>query len=206
MPQHPTVIPMSDDAKPIVPADVAPTVLPDAFLSSEEALSAGRFHLPSYDELPSVELYRDQVLSYIDHILSPLSACSEGLWLTASMVNNYVKEGLMTPVRGKKYTRQQIMQLLCVYHLKQNLRLSDVKALTGRDDVDFWTCYAHLLEDKKKIRESVPAMLDAFLPYDSEDPNGRLMLCLALSEIASYLRRLCEGVVDAIDEQTGGKE
>lgn len=56
--------------------------------------------------------------------------------LTKTMVNNYVKEGLMTPVKGKKYTRQQIMQLLCVYHLKQTLRLNDVKALTGRT---MWT-------------------------------------------------------------------
>ena len=160
--------------------------------------------LPS--DVPQLDLYMDQILSLFEQGSRDSKRDPSDKLLTKTMVNNYVKEGLMTPVRGKKYTRQQIMQLLCVYHLKQNLRLSDVKALTGRDDVDFGACYAHLLEDKKKIRESVPTMLDAFLPYDSEDPNGRLMLCLALSEIASYLRRLCEGVVDAIDEQTGGKE
>ena len=156
-------------------------------------------------DVPQLDLYMDQVLSLFDQHLSADKRNPSDKLLTKTMVNNYVKEGLMTPVRGKKYTRQQIMQLLCVYHLKQNLRLSDVKALTGRDDVDFGACYAHLLEDKTKIRESVPPMLDAFLPYDSDDPNGRLMLCLALSEIASYLRRLCESVIDAIDEQTGGK-
>ena len=43
------------------------------------------------------------------------------------------------------------MQLLCVYHLKQTLRLSDVKALTGRTDVDFEACYAALLEDKEHM-------------------------------------------------------
>lgn len=156
-------------------------------------------------DVPQLDLYMDQVLSLFDQHLSADKRNPSDKLLTKTMVNNYVKEGLMTPVRGKKYTRQQIMQLLCVYHLKQNLRLSDVKALTGRDDVDFGACYAHLLEDKTKIRESVPPMLDAFLLYDSDDPNGRLMLCLALSEIASYLRRLCESVIDAIDEQTGGK-
>ena len=148
-------------------------------------------------DVPQLDLYMDQVLSLFDQHLSADKRNPSDKLLTKTMVNNYVKEGLMTPVRGKKYTRQQIMQLLCVYHLKQNLRLSD--------DVDVGACYAHLLEDKTKIRESVPPMLDAFLPYDSDDPNGRLMLCLALSEIASYLRRLCESVIDAIDEQTGGK-
>lgn len=156
-------------------------------------------------DVPKLDLYMDQVLSLFDQHLSADKRNPSDKLLTKTMVNNYVKEGLMTPVRGKKYTRQQIMQLLCVYHLKQNLRLSDVKALTGRDDVDFEACYTHLLQDKMQIRESVPSMLDAFLPYDSDDPNERLMLCLALSEIASYLRRLCESVIDAIDEQTGGK-
>ena len=127
-------------------------------------------------DVPQLDLYMDQVLSLFDQHLSADKRNPSDKLLTKTMVNNYVKEGLMTPVRGKKYTRQQIMQLLCVYHLKQNLRLSDVKALTGRDDVDFGACYAHLLEDKTKIRESVPPMLDAFLQYDSDDPNGRLML------------------------------
>ena len=109
----------------------------------------------------------------------------------------------MTPVRGKKYTRQQIMQLLCVYHLKQNLRLSDVKALTGRDDVDFGACYAHLLEDKMKIRESVPPMLDAFLPYDSDavsythldvykrQVGGFMLLCAVAMDAGLDLRLVC---------------
>lgn len=70
----------------------------------------------------------------------------------------------MTPVKGKKYTRQQIMQLLCVYHLKQTLRLNDVKALTGRDDVDFAACYEHLLADKKRMREAIPPLLTASCP------------------------------------------
>ncbi len=156
-------------------------------------------------DVPQLDLYMDQVLSLFDQHLSAEKRNPSDKLLTKTMVNNYVKEGLMTPVRGKKYTRQQIMQLLCVYHLKQTLRLSDVKALTGRDDVDFEACYAHLLEDKERIRESVPPMLDTFLPHDPNDPNGRLKLCLALSEIASYLRRLCESMIDAIPEQTGGK-
>ncbi len=131
MPQHPTVIPMSDDAKPIVPADVAPTVLPDAFLSSEEALSAGRFHLPAYDELPSVELYRDQVLSFIDHILSPLSACFEGSWLTASMVNNYVKQDLVPAPNKKLYGRDHIAHLLIICIFKQFLSIEAIRKLIG---------------------------------------------------------------------------
>ena len=90
------------------------------------------------------------------------------------------------------------------YHLKQTLRLSDVKALTGRTDVDFEACYAALLEDKEHMRTFIPELLRSQLTNDASDPNDRLRLCLALSEIANYLRRLCESMIDAIPSEEKG--
>ncbi|MDO4270553.1 MAG: DUF1836 domain-containing protein [Eubacteriales bacterium] len=166
------------------------------------AVFADRDILPG--DVPQLDLYMDQVLSLFDRYLSAEKRDPSDKLLTKTMVHNYVKEGLMTPVRGKKYTRQQIMQLLCVYHLKQTLKLSDVKALTGRDDVDFEACYSKLLADKERIRAVVPPLVREHLPADPSDPNERLALCLALSAVAEYLRRLCESLIDAIPEQTGG--
>ena len=80
------------------------------------------------DDVPRLDLYMDQVLSLFENGLAPQKRDPSDKVLTKTMVHNYVKEGLISPVRGKKYTRQQIMQLLCVYHLKQELKLSDVKA------------------------------------------------------------------------------
>lgn len=134
-----------------------------------EAVFADRDIMP--DEVPQLDLYMDQVLTLFDQCLSGSKRTPEDKLLTKTMVNNYVKEGLMTPVKGKKYTRQQIMQLLCVYHLKQTLRLNDVKALTGRDDVDFAACYEHLLADKKRMREAIPPLLTAQLPETPDDPE-----------------------------------
>ena len=91
-----------------------------------------------------------------------------------------------------------------MYHLKQTLRLNDVKALTGRDDVDFAACYERLLADKKRMREAIPPLLTAQLPETPDDPEERLCTCLALSEIANYLRRLCESMIDDIPQQTEG--
>lgn len=167
------------------------------------AVFADRDILPT--DVPQLDLYMDQILSLFEQCLGGSKRDPSDKLLTKTMVNNYVKEGLITPVRGKKYTRQQIMQLLCVYHLKQTLRLNDIKALTGRDDVDFEACYSRLLEDKERMRAVIPPLLREQLPVDTDDPNERLSLCLALSEIACYLRRLCESLIDAIPEQTGGK-
>ena len=75
-----------------------------------EAVFADRDIMP--DEVPQLDLYMDQVLTLFDQCLSGSKRTPEDKLLTKTMVNNYVKEGLMTPVKGKKYTRQQIMQLL----------------------------------------------------------------------------------------------
>lgn len=155
-------------------------------------------------DIPRLDLYMDQVLSLFEQHLSGTKRTPDDKLLTKTMINNYVKEGLMTPVRGKKYTREQIMQLLCVYHLKQTLRLGDIKALTGRDDVDFEACYTQLLQKKEHLRTLLPPMLHEHLPADPDDPNERLVLCLALSEAACYLRRLCEHLIDTIPESNGG--
>ena len=84
--------------------------------------------LPS--DVPRLDLYMDQVLTLFDEHLSDNKRSPDDKLMTKTMINNYSKEHLLMPVKGKKYTRQHIMQLLCIYQLKQGLLLSDIKALT----------------------------------------------------------------------------
>ena len=143
MEQHVTIIPMSDSSERITQQDVSPTVLPDAFLTSDVACAAKHFHMPRYDELPNVELYRDQVIEYIEQVLGPLSGCSDGPWLTPSMVNNYVKQRLVPAPVKKLYGREQIARLLTICIFKQFLpidaitRLFRIQKVTYPIDVAF---------------------------------------------------------------------
>ena len=129
MEKHATIIPMSDSSKRITSSDVRPTVLPDAFLHSDEALAAARFRMPHYGELPAVDLYRDQVIGQIESILEPLSACSDGPWLTPSMVNNYVKQHLIPAPQRKLYGREHIARLLIICVFKQFLSIGAIGRL-----------------------------------------------------------------------------
>lgn len=143
MEKHVTIIPMSDSSERITQQDVSPTVLPDAFLTSDVACAAKHFHMPRYDELPNVELYRDQVIEYIVQVLCPLSGCSDGPWLTPSMVNNYVKQRLVPAPVKKLYGREQIARLLTICIFKQFLpidaiaRLFRIQKVTYPIDVAF---------------------------------------------------------------------
>lgn len=137
------VIPMSDASGEITAEDVAPTVLPDDFLDSPAARAMASFALPAYDKLPDIELYRDQVISYVDQTLSPIAIGDGDPWLTPSMVNNYVKAGLIPAPVKKRYTRDHIARLLVICLFKQLLpipavlRLMRIQTLSYPVDVSY---------------------------------------------------------------------
>ena len=60
------------------------------------------YHYPSWDELPAIDLYLDQVLLYVNQVTQNNIPSDKGL--TASMVNNYVKhEQLTKPIKKKSW-------------------------------------------------------------------------------------------------------
>lgn len=81
-------------------------------------------------DIPELNLYVDQILTLFEDKASQGSGDKKERGervLTKSMVNNYVKEKLILPVQGKKYTRQQVLQLLYVFHLKNTLPIGEIK-------------------------------------------------------------------------------
>lgn len=101
-----------------------------------KACSMSDWQAPKFAELPRVELYMDQVLLILEEALLPLLPPNETgrpgkaeRPLTASMINNYVKQGLIEPPQKKRYTRQQVAALLLISLLKNLLPIADVKLL-----------------------------------------------------------------------------
>lgn len=86
------------------------------------------FHLPRTRELPNVELYMDQVLSVLTGVLSPLEIDNQEA-ITSSMINNYVKQGLITPPRNKKYDKTQVCFLIVICVLKKVYAIGEIKTL-----------------------------------------------------------------------------
>ena len=66
--------------------------------------------LPQWELLPDIGLYMDQVITLMDRTFSPALPKGE---MTKSMVNNYVKVGLIPRPVGKKYDREHLAMLLC---------------------------------------------------------------------------------------------
>jgi hypothetical protein len=66
-----------------------------------------KYQLPTYDQLPHVPLYMEQVVGYINDVLGPLTP-DEKKQLTSFMVNNYVKAKMIQEPDKKKYGENQL--------------------------------------------------------------------------------------------------
>ena len=87
--------------------------------------------LPRWNELPDLELYMDQVLMLIERYLGSYPGFDRK-GLTASMVNNYVKLGVMPPPVKKRYSRVHLAHLVMICMLKNSLPIEKIKILILR--------------------------------------------------------------------------
>ena len=92
-----------------------------------ELLSRLRTERPvDWEQLPDFSLYMDQVLSYMDRQVLNFS---EDDALTAAMVNNYTKSGLVPRAEGKKYNRDHLAYLTAICILKRVMSTKDMDLL-----------------------------------------------------------------------------
>jgi hypothetical protein len=85
----------------------------------------------AWDQLPDFPLYMDQVLSYMERQILHFDAEDA---LTAAMVNNYPKHGLVPRAEGKKYNREHLAYLTAICVLKQVMSARDI-ALLFREEL-----------------------------------------------------------------------
>ncbi len=91
-----------------------------------------QFHLPRWKELPSIDLYIDQLVSLLEQYLSGYIKNDnekEDKIITKTMINNYVKHGVLKAPINKKYTRQHMATLFVIFILKQVYSINDIKKL-----------------------------------------------------------------------------
>ncbi|MBQ2320170.1 MAG: DUF1836 domain-containing protein [Lachnospiraceae bacterium] len=79
------------------------------------------------DDIPNIDLYMDQVTTFMDEHLSSSKRFEEDKILTKTMINNYTKNNLLPPPEKKKYSKEHILLLIYIYYLKNFLAISDIK-------------------------------------------------------------------------------
>ena len=84
-----------------------------------------KFELPTWEQLPNVDLYMDQVLTYLNDELGQLYFHNEK-FVTSSMINNYVKIGIVKRPEKKHYTKEHLAYFIAVTILKKSFSMQEI--------------------------------------------------------------------------------
>ena len=85
------------------------------------------FHGIEPDNLPRIDLYMDQITTFMEEQLGETKRFEEDKIFTKTMINNYSKNQLLPPSVKKKYSRNHLILLTYIYYLKNFLSISDIQ-------------------------------------------------------------------------------
>ena len=80
-------------------------------------------------EIPGIDLYMDQVTTFMEEHLHTSKRYAEDKILTKTMINNYAKNHLIPPPEKKKYSREHMLLLIYIYYYKGLLSIGDIQKL-----------------------------------------------------------------------------
>lgn len=98
--------------------------------------------LPRFEAIPDIGLYMDQLIGYLEDTLAPLYQPGEKI-ITRSMVNNYVKQGVLASAAGKRYSRDHVAYLVVICTLKQTFSIAEIDRLIRMQIASFDTPTAY---------------------------------------------------------------
>ncbi len=87
------------------------------------------YHIIEISDIPNIDLYMDQVTTFMEDALSSYKRTPDSKILTKTMINNYTKAKIFPPPIKKKYSRMHLMMLIMIFHLKSVLSLKDIGIL-----------------------------------------------------------------------------
>jgi len=89
------------------------------------------FHIPRWKELPDIDIYLDQLVTYLEKYLNPYIGSEDSPIITKTMVNNYVKQQVIPAPNKKKYRKDHIAHLFVICILKQVYSINNISDLIG---------------------------------------------------------------------------
>jgi len=151
----------------------------------------------AWEQLPDFSLYMDQVLSYMDRQILRFDGDDT---LTAAMVNNYTKSGLVPRADGKKYGREHLAYLTAICILKRVMSAKDMGVVLSaelEDQNDVAGFYGQFRESLDKDLNLITDMMEAYNEDDAVDAAVHFALLsyaagLASNRYVSLLRNRAE--------------
>ena len=191
--------------------------------------SLGRINAISLDDIPNIDLYMDQLTTFMDERLKRSTRHPDtDKILTKTMINNYAKNDLLPPPIRKKYSKDHIILLIFIYYLKNILSISDIQTLleplkerfhVSDDELNLGSIYERafalqeeelepVIEDlKKKYERSLETFDDAGLSEEEKKRMQMFSFIILLSYDVYVKKLLIEKIIDnTMDKESMDKE
>ncbi|MBR1390477.1 MAG: DUF1836 domain-containing protein [Lachnospiraceae bacterium] len=81
------------------------------------------------DTIPNIDLYMDQITTFMDTQLAASRRYPDDKILTKTMINNYAKNNLLPPPVKKKYSKEHVLTLIFIYYFKNILSIGDIQEI-----------------------------------------------------------------------------
>ena len=168
-------------------------------------------------DIPNIDLYMDQVTTFMEEALGSSKRYPDDKILTKTMINNYAKNDLLPPPTKKKYSKEHLMVLTFIYYFKGILSIKDIETLltpiTERyfhteNELDITRIYdevcAHDKERTKILQDDIKALFEAsgetFSDVTSDDKEFlQFFSLICMLSLDVYVKKmLIEKMIDLI--------
>jgi len=172
------------------------------------------------EDIPSIELYMDQITTFMDKQLHGNKRHEEDKILTKTMINNYSKNALLPPSDKKKYSKDHIILLIYIYYLKNFLSINDIQNLlqpmtdsyfqksSGTTMADIYSdLFALEQQYGVKVRESIQEVYEiADKQFEASDDYLKTYAMITMLSYDIYAKKqLVEKLIDSLHEEPVSK-
>lgn len=160
------------------------------------------------EAIPDIDLYMDQVTTFMDNNLAPAKRNPDDKILTKTMINNYTKDGLLPPPEKKKYSKEHMLLLIFIYYFKNILSINDLhhildplveKYFFSKNDLNLTNIYNEVFSLEKEevqyltkdITKKFNRCAETFQnASDEERESLQLFSLICMLSFDTYLKKL----------------
>ena len=158
---------------------------------------------PSWDELPEIDLYMDQVIEIVNKYLANIELFyGKGNEITRPMINNYVKLNIMPAPIKKKYSRLHLVYIVVICTLKQSLNMNTIQKLLPTDisEEEVKCIYSSFVKNQKTsfsfVSDQADKIANPILTTENADPHRINDLIMQIAFSANIYKCLIEKITE----------
>lgn len=187
--------------------------------------SVSRIDYIKPEDIPNIELYMDQVTTFMEEQLASTKRYDEDKILTKTMINNYAKNNLLPSPVKKRYSKEHLLVLIFIYYFKNILSINDIQTLLNpitdkyfksQEKLDLTSIYEEVFSMekeqievlKKELLKNYQTAQNTFTdaPEDEQD-FLKLFSFICLLSFDVYMKKtIIEQMIDSLRENDPKKK